>query len=320
MNLRKAAIEYLKYVDQHGIRRVHEVFPRWLRDNHKDIYRSVPAMLSLEKVLHKNDRRYRELPASKKAEVRARRKDLYNEIALSIFRPKRCLECGEPIVLKTSGPTPIPLATAVHPPKFCSVQCSSTSSLTKAKTKVTNMERYGTTCTLNTKQSIRKKHATWKRKYGVINPSHSPEVVGKILRSRYGHKTKTIKGKTFTYQGYEHVLLTYLVRRIGVSVDFLTTSPGKVKMFDYTYLGKTLKYLPDIKARLPNGRLWYFEVKSLLTLNSSRSIRDRVYAKACAMWDLGKLYSVVLCDNKKILGKANNPEALRRLFKEHQNW
>lgn len=316
MNMRKAARAYLKYAREHGIRRLYEVFPAWLKDHHPSIYRSSPGVKQLENIPHKNDHGYRAQPTNQKALTRQRRLQAYNTIASEIFRPCSCVVCGKLYELNTKSRTPVAFDTALCPPKFCSIQCASRSEQVRSKTRKTNLLRHGVTCTLNSRSSIQKKQATWKKKYGVTNPSQAPEIVEQILQSRYGRKTLMLHGKEFHYQGYESTLLRHLVYKLDVDVAHLTTDAKKVSMFEYNYGGRTHKYLPDIKAALPNGAIWYFEVKSVLTLNVTRPIQDRVYAKALSMWDRGKRYSVVLCDQSKILAYANNARQLRQLFQD----
>ena len=51
----------------------------------------------------------------------------------------------------------------------------------------TNIEKYGTKCTLNTEESIRKKKQTWINNYGVDNPSKADEVKSKKVETSQKH-------------------------------------------------------------------------------------------------------------------------------------
>lgn len=57
----------------------------------------------------------------------------------------------------------------------------------------TNIKKYGTKCTLNTEENIKKKKATWESKYGegVDNPLKAKEIKDKVLNTnieRYGSR------------------------------------------------------------------------------------------------------------------------------------
>lgn len=57
------------------------------------------------------------------------------------------------------------------------------------KTKETNIRLYGTACTLNTPENIKKKKETWNRNYGVDNPNKSTIVTNKTketCKNKYG--------------------------------------------------------------------------------------------------------------------------------------
>ena len=51
----------------------------------------------------------------------------------------------------------------------------------------TNLERYGTKCTLNTENSIEKKKETWMKHYGVDNPSKSDVIKDKKINTAMEH-------------------------------------------------------------------------------------------------------------------------------------
>lgn len=77
----------------------------------------------------------------------------------------------------------------------------------------TNIKRYGTKCTLNTEENIKKKKATWESKYGegVDNPLKAKEIKDKVLNTnieRYGSRcplnnsTVKEKAKTALFNNY----------------------------------------------------------------------------------------------------------------------
>ena len=91
----------------------------------------------------------------------------------------------------------------------------------------TNLERYGTTCTLNSDDVIERKHQTWLENYGVDNPSKSDLIKDKKV------KTRTTKTSQFESDN-DCTLVSTLIDRYQTTgwfqagiVDLISYNNGK---------------------------------------------------------------------------------------------
>ncbi len=319
MNLNMAVKKFLCYADKNGIRRLYEVLPGWLKANYPSVYFATPEFKLLEHLPHKNDRAYRDMSKKDKSKVKASRTRLYNAIAKRALKIRHCYGCGVELTYNLTGSVPCSLRYVRNIRRACSIKCSSNSKETRDKTSATNLAKYGNKCSLNGKDQIKAKKATWRNNLGVSNPSQSPRTVAKILDARYGRKTIDLAGKEFSYQGYENVLLKHLFC-LGITANNVSTKAPVIGMFDYEYFGKIFKYLPDIKAKTSSGKIWYFEVKSTYTLCGSQSMQKQLWYKAKSMWDVHKKnFRVVLCSRNEILMKADNLAELTAMIDYAKN-
>lgn len=313
--LRIAVKSYLRYCEQNGIRRVYECFVPWMKQEEPRLYAELNVFKQLAKLPHKNDLAYRAFSSADKETVRKERTRLYGRLAELVYKPTLCVTCGKEVALRGSS-NPVSLKEALVKNEFCSVQCVADSDTVKRARQATNLKRYGHVCTLHNKEVAKKKQATWRKNWGVDNPSKAPEVVGRILNNRYGRKAVVLKGVTYEYQGYEAVVLRALSK--DSRVKNFTTTPKEVGMFSYKMDGKHHKYLPDVKVRMKKTKKpVYLEIKSRGTLASTPAVAARVLAKAKTMWRLGYTYRVVLCSNKEVMAVAKDYPTLRALVSQH---
>ena len=321
--MRKAILEFLQYADANGIKRLYEIFPQWLA-RYPKVYAASAGIQMLDTCLGKNDHEYRCLNSRAKTRMREKRLAAYRLIFKEALGGTRCQGCGRELTRLTErGTVPPSMRLLQHTHLWCSVKCVAISEERTETRKRTCLERYGVEHTSMTEEWKETVKASFTRRYGegITNPSHVPQVVEKILSSRYGRKEIQLRGKTFGYQGYEGALLTYLVEVLNVEPRDITTHLDKVNSFEYTHLGRTHKYFPDVKFRR-RGKVWYAEVKSMSTLGSTRAIASRVLAKARAMWDCGKNYRVVLAKtDKQILAVAATEKELIALINQtRRSW
>lgn len=207
--------------------------------------------------------------------------------------PNRCVMCG--------NPTSVDRKTGV-PQTTCSHECSNANPARLSAIQATNLERYGSVCSLNGKEQIEAKKQTWLRNYGVDNvskaqaikkakmlttrsnygcdnPAQNKSVVARMRKTRKANpncdisgkmgassKTLTLKGVDYSYRGHEHYCISYLVSN-GWSVK--PKGPAGLGI-TYTWANnKSHRYLPDIHAVKGNVER-IIEVKSSYTLFGSR--------------------------------------------------
>lgn len=91
------------------------------------------------------------------------------------------------------------------------------------KVEQTNLSKYGTKCTLNTKENIKKKKETWNKKYGVDNPLKSDKIKEKISKTnitKYGSKCplnnleikEKAKQTLYKHYGVYHVMDSDIIK------------------------------------------------------------------------------------------------------------
>lgn len=167
----------------------------------------------------------------------------------------------------------------------------------------TNIEKYGTKCTLNTEESIRKKRQTWINNYGVNNPSKADEVKSKKVETSQKHY-----GTDYPLQSEEikeHIDNTNL-RKYGVKRPLRNSEIiGKVKSTNLNKYGvenafqiqhSIDKAKESLRSHIPD------DVKSILynkdkfiQLLSSFEFKDRTWYNVCSKLGLststvGRIY------------------------------
>lgn len=122
---------------------------------------------------------------------------------------------------------------------FCSSQ-------TRTKAKETCKERYGVeNASQNT--SIRaKQKATMLERFGVEHPHQSPDVIEKVMKSRYKLKEFVFpSGNKALVQGYEPNALRHLLQE-GIGETEIVTAKTDMPAIWYVDDGKRRRYFPDI--------------------------------------------------------------------------
>lgn len=164
---------------------------------------------------------------------------------------------------------------------------------------------------------VDKRVATWKRKYGVSNPSQSPEIFAK--QNAYRVKNVTINDKTFQTQGYEGQVIRSLVSK-GLKVSQIESWRKELPTFPFNQCGKLKVYHPDL---LVNKRT-VVEVKSTYTLGLHSSNRPKfaiLKLKAAAVESAGYRFILALAANRKVY-YFNSDELsiqhIRRRLNEHR--
>lgn len=312
MNLNNALKKFLHYAHKHGIRRMYEVLPGWVEENYPKLYKKEPLFAELAKIPNKNVRSFREMPLKEKARIRQKRTNVYSSIYYKARGKIDCPTCKTQLPQHYDQKVPPCLDGLLKDMTFCSVRCTKLDPAHSARVKRTNLRKYGVTCTLNTRHSIRKKKKTWRQNYGVENPSHCPLIIQKIQTARYGRKTITLKGKTFEYQGYEATFLKYLVIDRDIEASRISTKAKCIGLFPYKLHGEKKLYLPDIRLTKRNGEYKYYEVKSVYTLRANPTNKSKVLAKAKGMWDAGLDYELILCSRTAILARYKDMKSLRK--------
>jgi hypothetical protein len=107
--------------------------------------------------------------------------------------------------------------------KYCSKKCIT------VETSKHNLEKYGTKCTLNIDENIRKKKQTWMKNYGVDNPSKSTKIKNqkeKTLMIHYGvpysfQDAKIIEKAQKTALTLKHFKNTNIWYQGSYELDFL---------------------------------------------------------------------------------------------------
>lgn len=219
-------------------------------------------------------------------------KELHSKGAKTGQYSSSCLNCGAKtkLISYTAGYN-----------RYCSVKCGSLHrahseseealKVRMAKMQATMVKRYGAHCSalaglqrprVVPEEEIVRRKQTWENIYG--KPGNRTEEQQKrandlakrrasafkeTLRknpkawenSKYKRKSVTIKGRTFSVQGYEGVVMEDLVHSGRCKVDSIETSPTSISYVEH---GRERIYIPDFRAKL--GRRWFLiEVKSTYT-------------------------------------------------------
>lgn len=164
-------------------------------------------------------------------------------------------------------------------------------------------------------ESRAKAVSTWRKNFGVDNPSHSPAILEKIARTGMLLSTTTIGSRSFTTQGSAEATALRVLHARHRLDPYRLESGRDYSMIDYTLDGHSYKYLPDFYY---NGRqsTIVIEVKSDWTaglcedkgsFGTAVETFRVLQAKAAACEDQGLRFCLVLVLNKKILIRFGIP-------------
>ena len=131
----------------------------------------------------------------------------------------------------------------------------------RKKARTTNLLKYGKEYPSHTEKCIE----TSLKRYGVRHPMQNVHVFNRVMKARYKIKTiKTKTGKEIKYQGYEDVIIKFLLD-MGIDEDLIITNRSHIPKIFYNnpISKKTSRYYPDIWIA---GTKLLIEVKSKFTL------------------------------------------------------
>jgi hypothetical protein len=173
----------------------------------------------------------------------------------------------------------------------------------REKNRETTLKRYGVENAFQAERFKEKSKRTMLRRYGAEHNMQVPEFFEANQNSRHKRHKIEVKGKIFSYQGYEHYALKILVNQLGIPVDHLTTRPkhqhkvwwGRAKEDPKS---KGHRYYTDIRIK-HRGKDISIEVKCLYTLGFY-NLQEflGVKAKAKAAYDAGVDLRVWVVDPK----------------------
>lgn len=152
----------------------------------------------------------------------------------------------------------------------------------REKIERTCLVRFGHKNSWGSSKVRKKMRATTLERYGYENAMQNPGVLRRQQQTQFTRKTLIVKGKQFTYQGYEHFAIIRLAARHPVSR--IHTAPEDMPEIWYRRKRSDARYTPDIRV----GSL-LIEVKSLYTLGldgdgpwQRKSFQEaRLKARAC---------------------------------------
>lgn len=162
------------------------------------------------------------------------------------------------------------------------------------KARSTNLERYGVEYPSHTEKGI----VTNLKRYGVRHPMQNFKVFQKVMRSRFKIKKYiTESGKVINYQGYEDVVIRFLLEDLNIPESQIITDRKTIPKIFYfnTILNKMSRYYPDIWLKSHNLLI---EVKSTFTFNHHVEI---TLAKQSECKKQGINHIIVICSKTKIL-------------------
>lgn len=136
-------------------------------------------------------------------------------------------------------------------------------------------------------------NATVRKNYGVDFPMQDPETFEKAMRIMHRVKEGSYEGRSYSFQGYEDVVIEALIDQLGSK---------KVRtQFDPKYPNEAAKacgWRPDIHVLTKKGP-WFVEVKSKWTLCGTQEIWKAAKKKAQMVTKAGfKCLWVCVVDHK----------------------
>jgi hypothetical protein len=164
----------------------------------------------------------------------------------------------------------------------------------REKAKATNLAKYGEEYPAHTEKSI----TTSLRRYGVRHPMQNFRVFQRVMSARFKIKSfEAESGTIFKYQGYEDVVIKFLLNEMGICEDRIITSRASIPKIFYNHpeTKRISRYYPDIWIK---GTNLMIEVKSRFTLQfKPEVIREKI--EECQR--RGFICIVVVCDKKNVL-------------------
>jgi len=127
-------------------------------------------------------------------------------------------------------------------------------------------------------------------RYGVDNPSHSPELLKRIINGSYRKKIFIMpSGKEIILMGFEPGALMMLLNTRFTENDF---DFDNIPMIDYYFTDRKRKYIPDFY--IPKDNL-IIEVKSVFTYELHK---EQNFAKKDATIAAGYSFEFLIVDKK----------------------
>ena len=166
------------------------------------------------------------------------------------------------------------------------------------KRRLTSLSLYGVDNVAKVPEFQRRQKKTNLEKYGVVNPMQNFIVFQRHQNAIYKiKKFKTELGTIIEYQGYEDVLLKFLIDYVKLKESIIITNRSYIPkiFYDNPITGGTSRYYPDIWLKDTNI---IFEVKSKYTLYCDVE-RTLIKQEACNM--LGYKCIIVVCSKNDIL-------------------
>jgi len=164
----------------------------------------------------------------------------------------------------------------------------------RESTRKTNLERYGSIYPSHSEKGIE----TNLIRYGVRHPMQNFMVFQRSIGARFKIKNyETETGGIIQYQGYENVLIKFLLEDMKIEEDKIVTNRSCIPeiFYDNPITGKESRYYPDIWI---SGTNMLFEVKSKFTLKLNTDVTLKKQAECKSR---GFNCIIVVCSKKEIL-------------------
>lgn len=162
------------------------------------------------------------------------------------------------------------------------------------KRKTTNLQKYGLEEPSHTEKGI----LTNLKRYGVRHPMQNFKIFQKVMRSRFKIKKYTTRsGRVIKYQGYEDVVLKFLLEDMKINESEIFVDRSSIpKIFYFNpLLNKISRYYPDIWIKSHNLLI---EVKSIFTFNIKTEV-TLAKQDECKKQNINHI--IVICSKTKIL-------------------
>ena len=164
----------------------------------------------------------------------------------------------------------------------------------RQKARETNLRKYGQEYPSHTEKGIE----TSLKRYGVRHPMQNFKVFQRVMKARFQVKTYTTKsGKQIKYQGYENVILKFLLEEMEIDESRIVTNRASIPKIFYLnpLTNKMSRYYPDIWIK---DSTLLIEVKSKFTLKFNTEI---TMAKQQACKSLGYQCVIAVCSKRDII-------------------
>ena len=160
------------------------------------------------------------------------------------------------------------------------------------------------------KQKRLKRRITMSERYG---DNWRVDFWKKLSAARYKRKEVVINRKHFICQGYEPIVLQWLVDK-GIPVSKIRTNSSR--MFTYEEYDDTKDYIPDIVVKTETSR-WIIEVKCDFTLGlcknkSAKSWWLKTKRKSKGVYEAGENFYLVVANSNQVIHVVKNPHLYTR--------